>query len=1289
MEEGLSHNCVNDAIADSKGFIWIATGEGLNRYDGHSVKNFLVHTTEDEKRSHSNSVFSLLEDKNGDIWVGTLRGIYRFDTDKEKFIRLDAISEEGNSVEEKVTDIAQGKNGDIWIADYSKGVFKYEVSNNKLICYSRENGKINSNEVLSLCCDLDSTLWAGSIGFNKSGLSRYDELSDSFITYEHLFKGGVSKISESSTNNLFVCSPINGLCSFNRITERSEPLFFIKGKEQTITDVLEEKDNLWIGTTDGLYIKNKTTGKISHFESSSIRDNSLTSNDITNILMDHNGGLWFSTLSKGINYLPDNWSDFEFYPSSEETASHGQIKHFSKDSEGNIWFVSDRGISVFRPKDGNFNAYPLGKTRLSGDNITLIEISDNRLWVGYMARGLDQIDLKTQSVFQYPTIYTYPNSLNDNSIISLCKDTEGNLIVGTTKGANIISSNGSTISTLLSRDHNIISDIIEDEDMNLWLSSAEDGVFVYNPRIQTWKHYINDPNDDNSLCCNNISGLFKDTKGNIWMLTEGNGVCRYSTETQRFRTFTITDGLPNNIIQKMLEDNSGNIWISTNNGLSCFCTEDESFTNYSFSGGPLSNQFIHNSGIKDDEGYLMFGTNEGFLRFNPEKLKPRTTNSSIYFTDLFVNNQIATIGEKTSPLEHSIVNSDKIIIRHNQNSFRLSISSMDMRPSQRNQFVYKLEGYDQKWIIAHNNQIYYSNLPNGKYKLVVEKANNPESRKSIMIFVLPSPWRSWWAKSLYFLLFIGIVSAVFWSIMKRQKERKKYIMEEIKANEEKVLYDTKLAFFTGIAHEIKTPLSLISAPFEILSSPESTIEDKNSCMEVMHENLERLTALTKQMLDLSITEQGGYKINKVPTDLNNLIGNVLKTFKISLQQNDIHIYKHLCKPHLVANVDNEEYAKIVSNLLSNASKYCRGIIRLSLTKKGDIARLSVWNNGPPIGPEFREKIFEPFFQIPGNQKLGGVGVGLSLVKSFVEIHRGKVYVNPDTEDGTEFVVEIPIGVCSTINEPENTEAHALINETVPRDGKMTVLVVDDNKSMTQFLKKLLSRQYHIITALDGSSAISLLRQSPVDLVISDVMMSDIDGISLCKVIKNHDEFRHIPVILLTAKTDLKSKVAGMDAGAEAYIEKPFSTQLLMAQIHNIIRNKRSSISIGFSKNIAPQSTLTAKDERLMKKLYDTVEYNLSNQELSVNMLCDELHISRSYLYRKIKEKTNLSPGKLIKKIRLEKAAAMLRNSDLRIGEIGYLVGYNSSSYFAKSFLKEYGTLPKDYAKLTTKDENNE
>ena len=271
-----------------------------------------------------------MEDKNGDIWVGTLRGIYRFDTDKEKFIRLDAISEEGNSVEEKVTDIAQGKNGDIWIADYSKGVFKYEVSNNKLICYSRENGKINSNEVLSLCCDLDSTLWAGSIGFNKSGLSRYDELSDSFITYEHLFKGGVSKISESSTNNLFVCSPINGLCSFNRITERSEPLFFIKGKEQTITDVLEEKDNLWIGTTDGLYIKNKTTGKISHFESSSIRDNSLTSNDITNILMDHNGGLWFSTLSKGINYLPDNWSDFEFYPSSEETASHGQIKHFRR-----------------------------------------------------------------------------------------------------------------------------------------------------------------------------------------------------------------------------------------------------------------------------------------------------------------------------------------------------------------------------------------------------------------------------------------------------------------------------------------------------------------------------------------------------------------------------------------------------------------------------------------------------------------------------------------------------------------------------------------------------------------------------------------------------------------------------------------------------------------------------------------------------------------------------------------------------------------------------------------------
>lgn len=1288
MENGLSHNCVNKAIEDRNGFIWFATDEGINRYDG---KNFKAFTLQDENSEPIpvGSFVSLLEDDSGMFWVGTVSGLYIFNPIKEKFFPMDKKTDDGKVVTDKITDIVKGRNGDIWIADYSHGIFRYNTKKDDLKCYCSEKGTLTVNEVLTLCCDNDSTIWAGTIGFNSAGLNRFDEETDSFILYESLYKSGVNKIVESSTNDLLIGTANDGVFKFNRVTGKSDLVFNVPDKDMFVNDILVVKNNIWIGTNDGLYVYDRSNSGIKVFKSDLTKKNTLSSNEITSMLKDHSGGLWFCTLSRGINYLPDNYNDFEIYPCTyEDGFKDGQIKSFAQDSKGDIWFATDNGLVRFSPDTRGFDPKPLNDVQLSGNNINMILINDNKLWIGYMGKGLDEIDLRTHKVKRYPTSGK-ESSLNDNSIVSMFMNSEGELLVGTTRGANGIHPNGDGIDVIISRDNNeLISDIIEDDEKNFWMSSYSNGVYKYNPRTREWSHFKHIPGDQNSLCGNLVTGLYKDSKGNIWALTGGRGLCRYDVESKTFSTFTTADGLPNNTIEKVLEDNSGKIWISTNNGLSCYDPASGNFTNYSFAGGPLSNQFLHQSGMKDKDGVMYFGTAEGFLRFKPENLNVQPHDSRIFFTDLFVDNQSVKVGGKGSPLETSIVYADRITINHKQNSIRLSFADLDWCPSQTNQYSYRLENYDSKWIPAHDNMIYLSNLPSGKYRLTVVNSKNIENpdqsnSRCVTIVVKPSLWLSRVACLIYLILGIIAIYLVIKSLYKRQTEKKKRLMEELRADEEKAVYNTKLAFFTGIAHEIRTPLSLIVAPFEILSSPKSTDEEKESCIEVMKENLNRLTELTKQMLDLSIIEQDGFILNKTPTDINDLVDSVLKSFKISLQRNEIHIDKQLCEPHIIANVDKEEFIKIISNLLSNAAKYCRGSIKITLERVEEAFRLKVWNNGSSIEPEFREKIFETFYQVPGSQKLGGVGVGLSLVKKFVDMHNGKVYVNPETETGTEMVVEIPSASCDYEYSEESVSKDVQDETDMPSSTKKaSVMVVDDNKSMVKFLKKLLGRQFRVLTADDGTSAISMLRQNPVDLVISDVMMSDIDGISLCRVIKNHEEFKHIPVILLTAKTDLESKVAGIDAGAEAYIEKPFSAKLLIAQINNILTNKRvrNKISENTTIRLANEETFTAKDELFVKKLYETIENNLSDQDLDVNFLSEELHISRSNLYRKIKETTGMSPGELIKEVRLEKAATLLSEGKMRISEIKDMVGYTSSSYFAKNFLKKYGVLPKDYTK---------
>lgn len=1294
MEDGLSHNIVNQAIEDDKGFMWFATDYGLNRFDGTDFKVFFPDGGPNGVSSLSSHIVSMLKVEDGKIWVGTMSGVFVFDTDLESFSPFDMKTSDGHGPVGKITSIVRGKDGAIWVADYASGIFRYAPDTGTLIRYSSDDGTLKSNDVMTICCDKDGTVWTGTLGLDNGGLNRFDEESGAFVFNEASCVGGVNIIAETNTNDLLVGMPKFGVDSYNRVTGNSRHIDVIGKRDLFVNDIVVDGDVVWIATTSGLIRYDSGTEECQFMNSRPGIDNTLSSDDVVDIFRDSRGGLWFCTRTKGVNYLPYDYDSFEQYPASyDESINSGQVKSFAEDSDGNIWIATRTGVCIFDPVAKRFGQVPHRGGSLHGDDVTVMKsFGKHELLIGYFGRGLDKLNLVTGEVKLYRRTLNGLGGLNDDSVMSICVGAEGNLLVGTTRGADILRVGDSGFGVLIPSSQNeLISDIMEDSDFNIWMSSYGNGVYVLNPRTNVMENIRNDEGNPERLASNMATGLFLDSASNIWVLTEGGGMTRMGADGEPPCHFTVEDGLPNNIVQKMLEDDNGNLWISTYDGLSCFDPKTQLFTNYMFSGSPVSNQFHHDSGLKSSDGYMYFGTNDGFIRFRPENVKAPESDGVIYFTDLSVNDEAVRVGGKDSPLNHSIVNTDKIVLSHKQNTLSLTFSRLDIRWNDNSPFLYKLEGHDPNWMTTNSNRISYSNLPSGKYRLLVMDPSFSEdlsSGNSLAIVIKPSPWFSWYAKFFYALLLASALYLVFSAVMKKQEEKKKRLLEELQNKKEKMLYDTKLAFFTGLAHEIKTPLTLVSSPFELLMSPDATKEEKESCETVIKENLNRLTELTKQMLDISLVEREGVILNKAPTDINTLLEKVLSTFKISFTQNALTVETDFPERHVIANVDKEQFIKIFGNLLGNAEKYSAGKITVRLSTLGDSMRLSVWNNGAEIAPEFREKIFETFYQVPGSQRHGGVGVGLSLVKKYVSLHLGKVYVNPEASEGTEFVIEIPLGMELTgasvqdeVSLDENSDVSGL------SFSRHTILIVDDNKGMTKFLKALFSKRYHVITANDGTTAWRLLEENPIDLVISDVMMDDVDGISLCRKMKANASTRTIPVLLLTAKTDSRSKLEGVEAGADAYIEKPFSTELLMAQVSNVLDkvamyNARShDASLKYVKSEA----YSVKDEQFVKKLYDVISDNLPEQDLDIGFLADKMNTSRSSLYRIIKNVTGRSPGEIIKDIRLDKAASLLREGDMRVNEVCFYVGYTSSSYFAKSFFKKFGVLPKDYAQSFSPD----
>ena len=858
----------------------------------------------------------------------------------------------------------------------------------------------------------------------------------------------------------------------------------------------------------------------------------------------------------------------------------------------------------------------------------------------------------------------------------------------------------------------MVIDIDEDWNSRLWVSTQGNGLWRYGVKDKQLKRYLHDDEDKYSLPNDQVNCTLVDESGRLWIGTVG-GLCRYDAKRDAFDRIRLE--VPSHNIMGIIEDN-GALWLSTERGIvryepgaSNTKAGDETLTRpqtqrFTHHDGIVSEQFQPNSGLKASDGRIYFGSTSGFNSFLPYQIKINHVMPPVYITGLSIMNQEEHTAEGL-PLDLS--QTKELTLGYSDGQMvTFSFASLSYCSPEKNQYAYMLEGFDQDWnYVGNQNRATYTNLPAGTYVFRVKATNNDgawsANEAALQIVVHPPLWWSWWAKVLYLL----IIGAAIWMYvrfrLKRAEHQHQQEIERLNAEKEKEVREARLNFFTMIAHEIRTPVSLIIGPLEKIMKGDTAISGKDD-MRVIDRNAHRLLELVNQLLDFRKVEQQSLVMHFAPQNIHELIEGVSERFAPTFEQGGKRFTVDCPDEHFTAIIDKEAVTKVVSNLLTNANKYTKDDVRLScgIEPDGEHFRIVVSDNGVGIREEDRKRIFEPFFQAMDNKP--GTGIGLNIVKNIVDLHHGIISLDSEVGKGTTFTVVLPVrqesqediqgsramevleseNTSDEQNPPRSSESSYSSSSEYPRSSKDTMLIVDDSEDMVAFLKDSFCNQYEVITACDGIEALDLLKKHEVNIIISDWMMPRMDGAELCRRVRLNPLTSHIPFVMLTAKTDDDAKVEGMDVGADTYIEKPFSLEYLEACIRNMLKLRRQLMEKFSTQPLEPVTEIAqnATDNEFLVRMNRIIEENFSNSELNVNFLAEKLNISRSGLFAKIKTLADITPNEMIQIVRLKKAAQLLLERKYTVSEIGYMVGFSNPSYFSKCFQKQFGIKPADYMK---------
>jgi signal transduction histidine kinase/ligand-binding sensor domain-containing protein/DNA-binding response OmpR family regulator len=1332
-KDGLLSNVVNAIIKDSLGLMWFATDDGLNKFDG---TNFTVYRNNagDKASLRSNSVLSLFEDKKGNLWIGTSGGgLSLYNRRQDNFTNFpDTNNYGGFATNAAIRSVCCDYKGKIWIAQFD-GLYVFDpVSKNvkemKLDLLAIANRvKLTISSVFE---DSKHRMWVGT----DHGLYLYEREIDAFVRYAHqdanaksLSNNVVKAIAEDAFGNIWIGTMdglnrfepnLAGFKSYKNTGPNAIPL-----SSNEINCIASDKEaQLWIGTSAGLNKFNPQTNKVDVFIPEPDNIHSLTSKNIRCAYIDRQGIYWFGTFRGGINKYDKNGNLFNLKLSNtlqENSNKAAIVSAFAENKNGNVFIgTDDEGLYEFESKTEKMRRINLPqKTKIPFPILSLHRTRNNQLYIGSYAQGLYILDLATGSLENLQK-GARPDDLNSNDIFCMKEDSKGAIWIGTNgAGVNVLL-NKKTIAKFSPHPsgpnefpipvNGYIRAFAEDRDGDMWIGSHGAGLAVYHPPTRAWKVYT--PNNS-QLPSDKIESLLYDSHGRLWIGTFGGGLSMFDKANNRFTNFTEKDGLQNTTVYQLVEDGQGRIWLSTNTGICSYNPGTKSFRNFNSQHGVQNNNFILGSGIRLADGTIFFGGLQGFNYFDPAKLTINHNVPTVLLTDLKLSNK-SVIAGSDSPIKEHISVAHEIRLDYKQN-FALSFVALNYTMPKQNQYAYKLEGFDKDWNYTGTvNTASYTNLDPGHYTFRVKASNNDgiwSTRETLIkIYVRPPFWATIYAYIFYFLLIAGLLLYSRYKGISRL--RKKFAIEQERQEVKRIqeLDRLKIKFLTNLSHDFRTPISLIMGPVDQLIAEEHTTNRLNK-LRMIRRNARRLLNLVNQLLDFRKMEEHELKLQVEKGELVSFVKEVTESFRDLSERKNIRFTFTSEIPKLDTRFDRDKIERILFNLLSNAFKFtlADGSISIHIKAAGhqpDAANkwvsILVTDTGIGIPKAEQEKIFERFIQnnTPAHLLNQGTGIGLSITKEFVKMHGGTIEVESEPGKGSTFTLHIPFTLLTDhaaeqppAEDPETPAvgvqpAPAATNEATDPDesgvitGALSILLVEDNEDFRFYLKDNLRNNYKVLEAVNGKEGWQKALASHPQLIVSDINMPEMDGITFVKKLKADKRTSHIPVILLTAMTDEEQQLRGLGTGANDYITKPFNFEVLNAKIKSLLE-LTSTMQSAYTKQIkvvTPEMEIESADEKLLQEIVNYLEKNLTNPQLSVEALSKQVGMSRSTLYSKLLQLTGESPVEYIRSFRLEKAAILMEKSNMTIAEIAYQVGFTTPNYFARSFKIKFNMLPSEY-----------
>lgn len=1300
VENGLSHNYIHCIFQDHKGWIWLGTSLGIERFDGYKFKEYglwLGDTIEKQELV----VRSFFENKKGELLACFEDyGIGIYNREMDIFLPF-TIHDQKILSEYSVKSIDEDKNGNLWVATKT-GFHFVDVTTGKITSYINDPTNTNSlenNYVRKIKVDKTSKIWLGT----QSGLNVFDPVKNSFIRfskYTPLFEDEIWEILIDSDQKVWVGTFKNGVVIVNPLDFSFKNFVPDKNYDRsyTVRAIMQDKNNnFWIGTRGGLYFYNPKENVSKLYKNNVLEINSLVHNSVFNIHEDLKGDLWIGTRG-GLSYLVKEKQVFKHYrsnPGNNNYLNDNEIYCFWIDDEGKLWCGTESGgVNILNRKTGTFE-YITTENGLSRNCIkAILPDGYGNILIGTYQGGLNVYNPVSKKIKCHMHNQQFKNSISGNIVWDVVSDKKGNIWVGTDKGLDRYDpESGSFEHITHTGNMKGIAWISVDNDNDLWLGLEDIRVFRPNHGIiGTFKE--------------KGRNFFIDSEGQYWISTEDKGIALYDKQKGPLKYYNENSGLANNLSFCIVEDNDHFLWISTANGLSRFNPADETFKKFDKMDGLQGNQFGYGAGYKSVDGEIFFGGTNGFSIFNPENIIENNYIPPVYITDFKIFNQKVKISdEKGSILQKSISESDLLEIPYKYNVLTFEFAALNYANSKKNTYKYILEGFDNDWTeTVEQRTVTYTNLNPGEYVFKVTGSNGngywSPAGDEVKIKILPPLYRTWGFRILSFLIIALFILLLFIFILKRKHLKNSLLFEKEKAIKLQELDMFKFRFFTNISHEIKTPLTLIISPLEKMLRLNPGMDEIKKNHLIMHRNARQLLGLVTQLLDYQKLEDGKLKLELEKGDIVKFTENILNSFSNIMNDKNIKYFFKSVQKEIITLFDADKFEKIVNNLISNAVKYTEqsGTVSVFLSMvidddsdnekgEGRYIKILVRDNGIGIQEKNIDNIFKRFYSYSANNHQDGTGIGLAFTKELVQLLKGKIFVESKPGKGSSFTVLLPYIDEISDEKHDSISEKKLLNDNSEDENefnsnKQILLVVEDNSDVRSFIKSHFEKEYLVKDAENGKAGLDLALKIIPDAIISDVMMPVMSGVDMCEKLKKDERTSHIPIVLLTVLSSKQNVMEGLLKGADDYITKPFDIVLLQTKIENLLLLRKSLREKYLNELVLKPSniTITSPDEQFLQKALKIVEKNISDPGLDIEKFVSQIGISRMQLYRKMAALTNMTVKEFINDIRLKRAAQMLGENKLTISEIAYSVGFNDISYFGKCFRKKYGMSASEFGK---------